>query len=247
MRIRATARVAQTLLLVVEDITAERERRSVIEAVVEDRRRIAQEIHDGVIQNLAGLRFKIEHGHRLADTAPERLHAELDQLQEIVGASIIEMRRSILALRPVSLDEQGFLPALQKFVAAFGERRGVNVSLSVNGSPERLPFALELTLFRVIQEALNNAGKHAQAGNVWIELDLQAPDTVAATIRDDGQGFDPASLAQDLHAGHLGLQQMRERVEQAQGSLDIQSRPGQGCLVRVSLPLRQVFAGTAGG
>jgi two-component system sensor histidine kinase UhpB len=216
---------------------AEKQRLAEAEAIAEERRRIAQEIHDGLIQNLAGLRFRFRHWHRLLDTDPAQMHAELDELQEILGASINEMRRSIFALRPTVLDEHGFFPTLRKFASDFGEHYRLRVKLQTCGPEERLPLSLELTLFRVIQEALHNVSKHAQAEAVWIALDLAATDAITLTIRDDGQGFDPASLGQAARRGHLGLKQMRERVENANGTLLIQSQPGGGTEVRAVLPL----------
>ena len=224
------------IALIVEDITVEKERRSVEEAIAVERRRIAREIHDGMIQNLAGLRFRARYWHRLIDADPAQMHAELDQLQEIVSACISEMRRSILALRPVTLQEQGFFPALRQLISDFCEHRHLCSDLHVSGPEERLSLPLESILFRVVQEALSNVGKHAQASTVQITLDLRAADLVSLTIQDDGQGFDPALLDQAVQYGHLGLRQMRERVEDANGTLSIQSRPGEGTEVQVVLP-----------
>ena len=227
------------IIFTIEDITAEKNRRSEEKAIAEERRRIAREIHDGLAQNLAALRFRDRLWHKLVDTDPAQMHAELDELREILSASIREVRRSIFALRPIALDELGFFPALHRFTAEFGEQYQLYVNLRIFGPEVRLPSSLELTLFRVVQEALNNVGKHAQASTVWIRLDVKATDAVALTIRDDGQGFDPASLSQAVRYGHLGLKQMRERVESASGTLSIQSQPGSGTKVRAVLPLEK--------
>ena len=227
-------------ILIVEDITTEKERRSVEEAIAQERHRIAQDIHDGLIQNLAGLRFRARYWHRLIDTDPAQMHAELDQLQEIVGTSIDEMRRSILALRPVALEEQGFFPALRQLISDFCKHRHLCADLQVSGSEERLPLTLEATLFRIAQEALSNVGKHAQANAVQIALDLEDADSISLIVRDDGRGFDPALLDQAFRYGHLGLRQMQERVERAGGTLVVHSQPGQGAEVRATLPLARV-------
>ncbi len=231
------------VILVVEDITAERIRRSEKEAIEEERRRIAQEIHDGLAQNLAALRFRARQWHKLVDADPPQMHAELDELRQILSDSIIEVRRSIFALRPIALEKQGFFPTLRSFAAGFGKHYQVRVNLNISGPRERLPTSLELTLIRVIQEALNNVGKHAQANAVWITLDIQVPGTTDATsaialnIRDDGKGFDLASLDHAAEYGHFGLKQMRERIEQVHGTLSIQSQPGSGTEIQVTLPL----------
>jgi PAS domain S-box-containing protein len=240
VRIHAASAVACDLsqvILVVEDITLEQARRSEEEAIAEERRRIAREIHDGLAQNLAALRLRAGHWHNLVDSDPLQMHTELDELREILSDSITEVRRSIFALRPVDLDRRGLFPALRSFTASFGEHYRMRVTLDISGPQNRLPESLELTLFRVIQEALNNVGKHAQASLVRITVDLEMADAVVVTIRDDGKGFDPAFLDRAVQYGHLGLKQMRERVERINGTLSIQSQPGSGTRIRVTLPL----------
>lgn len=220
-----------------QELRRYKQHRSVEEAIAEERRRIAQEIHDGLIQNLAGLRFRSRHWHRLIDTDPAQMHAELDEIQGIVSTSIDEMRRSILALRPVALEEQGFFPALRQLISDFCEHRQLCVNLQVCGAEASLPSSCELALFRIIQEALSNVDKHARASTVEIVLDLVAVDVVELTVRDDGQGFDPTELGQAMQHGHLGLEQMRERAETANGTLIVRSEPGRGTEIRVTLPL----------
>jgi PAS domain S-box-containing protein len=240
IRVSATGEAGHGLkhvILAIEDITAEKGRRSEGEAIAEERRRIAREIHDGLAQNLAGLRFEVGRWHKLVDEDPAQMHTELDSLQELLSQNIREVRRSIFALRPVALDEMGFYPTLQQFIGEFGEQNQLYVDLHVAGPQERLPAFLEPVLFRIIQEALNNVGKHAQASGVWIELNLESPEAVALRVRDDGVGFDPAILDQLFQRGHLGLKQMRERVENLKGAFDLHSQPGSGTEIHVVLPL----------
>lgn len=226
------------VILTLEDTTAEKARRSEEEAIAEERRRIAREIHDGVAQDLAGLRFRVRLWHNLVDDNPAQMHTELDGLREVLGKNIREVRRSIFALRPVALDELGFYPALHQFVDEFAEQNQLHINLRITGPPEQLPNFLEPVLFRMIQEALNNVGKHAQAQMVWLTLDLTSPDVIALHIQDDGVGFDPAMLEQMARSGHLGLKQMRERVEKLNGTLDLHSQRGTGTAIHAVLPLR---------
>jgi signal transduction histidine kinase len=165
------------------------------------------------------------------------MHTELDELRDILSDSITEVRRSIFALRPVDLDKRGLFPALRLFATSFGEHYRMRVTLDISGSQDRLPQALELTFFRVVQEALNNVGKHAQASLVRIGVDFEMDDTVVVTIQDDGKGFELASLDRAVQYGHLGLRQMQERVERVNGTFSIQSLPGAGTEIRVTLPL----------
>jgi PAS domain S-box-containing protein len=230
---------ANHMVITVEDISAEKQRRSEREAIDEERRRIAREIHDGVAQDLAALRLKTALWHDWVDHDPAQMHAELDALQDALDATIEEIRRSIFALRPVALDEADFFSALRQYVADFGDGCQVYATLEIHGSEARLPAALELRLFRIVQEALNNVAQHARASLASVELDLTGERAITLTIRDNGEGFDPAVLKSAARAGHLGLKQMRERVEEAHGTLQIGSQPGQGTLVQAVFPLEE--------
>ena len=150
-----------------------------------------------------------------------------------------EVRRSIAALRPVLLDEAGFFPALRQLIADVGEQYKLEIGLEISGPEARLPDSLEHALFRFIQEGLNNVAKHAQARRVWISLNLEARERLTLTLRDDGAGFDLARLDSFHRTGHLGLRQMRERIEQAGGTLSVSSQPGEGVALQVTLPLTQ--------
>jgi PAS domain S-box-containing protein len=224
-------------VLIVEDITVEKERRSEEEAIAEERRRIAHEIHDGLAQNLASLRMRASLWRALLAKDPAKMQAELDQMQTLLSASIRDVRRSIFALRPIDLEELGFYPALQRFTEDFGEQNQLHVDLRILGSPDNLPASLEPVLFRIIQEAMHNVSKHTQANTIWINLNLEADDRVTLQIRDDGLGFDLSCLNQFVRDGHLGLQQMRERVENLQGTFLLRSQVNQGTEIEINLPL----------
>jgi two-component system sensor histidine kinase DegS len=242
VRMSATPEMEASLnrmIVTVEDITLEKQRQAEAEAIEAERRRIAHEIHDGLAQDLAALRFKATLWHDLVDKSPSQMHSELDGLVEILNGSIREVRRSIFALRPLALDELGFFPALRQFASNFGEQYQLQIKLRISGPEARLPHSLELPLFRIIQESLNNIRKHAQANTVQIQMDLEQVDKINLTIQDDGAGFDITSLEQMFREGHVGLKQMRERVQSINGLLSIQSEAGQGTRVEVALPLGQ--------
>ncbi len=231
------SRRSQTAIVIVEDITTEKAWRSEEEAIAEERRRIAHEIHDSLAQDLAALRMRARLWHRLVDESPQRMHGEIDALRDLLSANIREVRRAIFALRPVALDELGFSTALRRFAAEFAEQNQVDVDLRVDGEEVRLPAVLEAVLFRIIQEALHNVARHAQASTVWVELNLEESGAVHLTIRDDGRGFDPAILEQAARGGRVGLRQMRERVAALKGTFALHSAPGQGTEIRITLPL----------
>ncbi len=224
------------MIVAVEDITAQRERRSEAEAIDAERLRIAQEMHDGVAQDLAALRLKLSLWRDWVKTEPERMQDELNQTRDTLDAAIDDIRRSIYALRPLALDEVGLLAALPRYVADFNDQNDVYVDVQIDVAGESLPVALELPLFRVIQEALNNVAQHAGASLAWVRLEA-AEDGITLTIRDNGRGLDVASLAGAGRSGHLGLIQMRERIEQAGGQLTVASQPDKGTEIRVDLPL----------
>jgi signal transduction histidine kinase len=240
VRISATAEEGSGLsriIFVIEDITAEKERRTEEEAIAEERRRIAREIHDGLAQDLASLRFRARLWHQLVDEDPARMHVELDGLRELLSREIREVRRSIFALRAVALDELGFYPALEQFAQGFGEQNQLHVELRISGPQHRLPPSLEPVLFRIVQEALNNVGKHARAETAWVTLDLRGEASLTLTVRDDGVGLDPSVLDGAVRLGHLGMKQMRERVEALDGDFGIESQASVGTTIRVVLPL----------
>jgi PAS domain S-box-containing protein len=233
----------QRIIFAVEDITAEKSRRSEEEAIAEERRRMAREIHDGLAQNLASLRLRARLWHNIIDQNPDQMHAEVDAVRALLGEQIQDVRRSIFALRPVPLDQLGFFPALRQFIRDFGEQNQLHTDLHIVGSEERLPSRLEPVLFRIVQEGLNNVSKHAQASTVWIELDLDQAASLILVMRDDGIGFDPKQLARAARLGHLGLRQMQERVEELGGQFLLQVRPEKGTEIRVVLPAPYVPGG----
>ncbi len=229
----AAGRDPRRCILVVEDLTAEKARRSEEEAIAEERRRIAREIHDGLAQDLAALRLQVRRWQTLVEQDPPQAKVELEALYHLLGEKIREVRRAIFALRPVALEELGFWGALERFLGEFGEQNQLHISLEVEGDRSALPAALEPALFRILQEGLHNVARHACARTVWVRFDLTTG--VRLTLRDDGVGFDPADLPRLEREGHLGLRQMRERLEALGGRIEVRSRPGEGTEVVVEV------------
>ncbi len=218
-------------------------------AIAEERNRIAREIHDGIAQNLAFLGLKADLCLILMDhlsaSGPDadRLRSELSAIKEGLRENIRGVRRSIFALRPLELERLGFVSALSKFAEGFGEQNGLAIQLNIVGDETALPSQLEPPLFRAVQEALNNVGKHAAAGNVWIDLDLTGLDEVALSLRDDGRGFDTDLLPDAPLKGHRGVAQMGEKMASLGGSFSIESASGRGTRLQIKLPIkRQVYS-----
>ncbi len=224
------------MIVTVEDITSTEQRRTEAEAIDAERRRIAHEIHDSVAQSLAGLRFKSALWSHRAAAAPPGMSAALDELLDVLKTAITDLRRSIFALRPLDLETLGLVPALAQLIEDFGDQGQLAARFEVSGDQIALPADYELPLFRIVQQGLNNIDQHAQASTVLVCLSVDETGSVRVSVQDNGCGFDPHQLSQIDRDSHFGLQQMRERIVDRGGSLDIHSAPGQGTNLIITLP-----------
>jgi PAS domain S-box-containing protein len=201
-------------------------------AVMEERARLARELHDSVTQSLFSMNLLAEAGQRLAESGDvARLEAYLQRLGEMSHQSLKEMRLLVHELRPLALEKHGLLGALQRRLDAVEARAGVDARLLVEGTIQ-VPYPAEEHLYRIAEQALNNALKHAGARTLTVRLATR-DGGLAMTIVDDGRGFDP-EVAGD-GAGQ-GLISMRERAAQIGGTLTVTSAPGQGTTIAVRLP-----------
>jgi PAS domain S-box-containing protein len=208
-------------------------------AALEERHRIARDLHDSVSQSLFSLTLHTRTAElalaRAGLEADSELGRPLQQVSELSRGALAEMRALIFELRPGALSEEGLGAALSKHSAAVTAREGLEISVQI--PEERLPLAVahEEHLYRLAQEALHNAVKHAQAKHAWVEL-MAGDDKVVLTVGDDGVGFDPA----EPHPGHFGLETMRERASRIGAEMSLESAPGAGTrvLVQVAAPPR---------
>lgn len=210
-------------------------------AIIEERTRIAREIHDGLAQDLTYLVLKISAAQKLAGQGKfKELRKELDEISDQLRRDMRDVRHTIFALRPLDIETEGFIPALTQFVKEFGMSTEIETQLVTQGEASHLSPKLETALFRLTQEALNNVRKHARAKHVQIELIFEPPHAARLRVRDDGIGFDPVKALSAARArGSVGLVQMRERAERAGGTFTLDTAPGQGTEIRVELPLRE--------
>jgi signal transduction histidine kinase len=216
-----------------------REERAIYEleqAIAEERARIARDIHDGLAQTLAFRRMRVDLWLDWLDQEPERLRAELQALKPALREQIAELRRAIFALRPIAFDELGFVGGLHRYIVEFGTQQGWATEVDLGALSAFLTPQLEATLFRLVQEALTNVAKHAQATAVTV-TSAGVDDGLQMVIRDNGLGFAPGTAEGD--GSQLGLRQMRERLTALHGRLTILSQPGAGAELRVWLPLRR--------
>jgi len=201
-------------------------------AVVEERQRMARDLHDSAIQALYGLVLSAEGAARkLAEGKVGLVGDRLQEIRRTAHAALHEMRSLIFELRPPDLEKEGLVAALRARLESVEDRAGVRTSLEVEGDG-RLAHNLEAGLYRVVQEALNNALKHSGAEQVTVSLNI-GPEQVALEVADDGIGFD--TQAAQSGAG-LGLRGMVERAQELGGTLSFQSGPGQGTRLRLEVP-----------
>jgi signal transduction histidine kinase len=202
-------------------------------AVLEERQRLARDLHDSVAQAIYSITLHAEAARRQLSAGDLRVTAEyLHELQDAAQEALEEMRRLIFELRPPILEQAGLAAALQARLDAVEGRSKLETELIVEGAGE-LPAPVEQALYRIAQEALNNTLKHARARRVSVTLRHMGA-RVVLELSDDGAGFDPAAASQ---AGRLGLRGIAERVAQLDGRVQIDSAPGKGTRLRVELPL----------
>jgi signal transduction histidine kinase len=197
---------------------------------VQERQRLARDLHDSVSQALYAIVLDIATAQRIGGADPTRLQAILRDAQALAEAGLAEMRALIFELRPEFLSQEGLVAALQRQVAAVRARHQLSIAVVAEDEPEAVP-AVKEALYRVGQEALNNVAKHAGAHAVVITLEANAGELVLR-VRDDGRGFDAANS----FPGHLGLRSMRERAASVGGVIAISSAPGKGTEVTVRVP-----------
>ncbi len=208
--------------------------RQVFQIIEEERMRIARDMHDGPAQSMANLVLQAEVLERLLLRDPGAVVAELIDFKSVVREALDETRRLIFDLRPMTLDDLGLVPTLRRYVKEYSEKSGIVARFHLVGEERRLPGNYEAVLFRIIQEALTNARKHASAHGVDVTLTLQ-PHRAVAVVKDDGEGFDvTATEARQGRTRNLGLISMRERADLEKGALEIRSQLGKGTEVRVT-------------
>jgi signal transduction histidine kinase len=200
----------------------------VVAAQETERRRIARELHDETGQALTSMLLGLRATEEAKDDETRR--AALASLRELATATLQDVRRLAVELRPRALDDFGLEPALERLIEAFRERSGLEAEFEARIG-DRLPSEVETALYRIVQEALTNIAKHARATTVSV-LVARKSGSVTAVIEDDGVGFSPEEPGEGL-----GLVGMRERVELLGGRLALESRPGAGTTVAAEVPL----------
>ncbi len=204
-----------------------------------ERQRIAQDMHDGTSQLLIGSMLELKSARQQIQGGKLDLaETSLQTVQDILHRVEAEIKRVIHDLRPPTLDALGLAPALRRHAERFERYTGIPCTVQIFGQPVRLSAQVEISVYRLMQEALQNISSHAQAGCADVIIAF-APRTLKLTVFDDGQGFD-LLVVQQNKKGSLGLLGMRERAESLGGRLTVQTEPGQGTRVELLVPVQQL-------
>lgn len=211
---------------------------NIIQSQESERLRISLQMHDGPAQAMSNLVLRAEICQRLIDHDLDQARAELNSLKTAINSTLQDTRKFIFDLRPMTLDDLGLVPTMRRYATQFGEKSGVEVNLMIQNMEQRLPSHYEVTLFRFIQEALNNVAKHAGANQVRVLLD-GASHTLQIMIEDDGAGFHVTeTLANASARRNMGIASMRQQIEVLlRGEFGIESAIGRGTRVAATIPL----------
>ncbi|PLT31059.1 sensor histidine kinase [Peribacillus deserti] len=213
----------------------------IIEAQEEERKKLSREIHDGPAQMLANVMMRSDLIDRVfRERSVEEGLKEVKDLKRMVRNALYEVRRIIYDLRPMALDDLGLVPTLRKYLQTIEEYNNtVRITFTNLGEEKRLPSKMEVALFRLIQESVQNALKHAQPNTIHIKME-SLKDRVTVVVKDDGVGFDSSAKKE----GSFGLIGMGERVELLEGNLSIDSNIGAGTVIIIQVPIKVSTAAT---
>jgi signal transduction histidine kinase len=236
-RVRAYQTVGPQAALALENLRlVEEARRS---AELGERKRLAHEIHDTLIQGFASIVMNLEAAEGSLERNPASARSHMGEARRTARENLAEARRIVWALQPEALEQAPLPEALARLVQKWSEGRSPTAGVTVTGTPRPLPPEAEVTLLRAAQEALTNIRKHARANRAVLTLSYME-DRVSLDVRDDGVGFDPNGMhavSAKGGASGFGLKAMRERVERSGGALLIESEPGRGTALVVELPV----------
>ena len=199
------------------------------------RQGLVRKMHDSVASSISNFILQAEICQRFFDVNPDRARTELNALKSSAGSTFSNVKDFIFDLRPMMLDDLGVIPTLRRYAESFQEKNGIPVPITVTGVERRLESHIEVTVFRNVQELLQNAMTHAQATQIQIQVDM-GQEQVTAVVEDNGGGFNVDDVLNGSNKT-IGLATLRERTEMLGGELNIQSNLGQGTRIEFSIPI----------
>lgn len=210
----------------------------IIEAQEDERKRFAREIHDGPAQSMSNIVIKAEICEKLLDKNILEAKKELQNLKKVMRDSLQEVRKIIYNLRPMALDDLGLLPTLERYVISFKEDTGIDVTFKAKNVGENLKPIISLTVFRIVQEALNNVLKHSRSKFASVFLE-RVDQNLSIVLFDNGIGFNTKDIrmTNSDSTGGFGLFSMKERVALLEGEIEIVSEVGKGTTIKILIPL----------
>jgi signal transduction histidine kinase len=219
----------------------EQEKNRMMEIQEEARKKLARDLHDGPTQSVAAIAMRLNFARRLMERDTNATAEELSKIEDLARRTTKEIRHMLFTLRPLVLESQGLIAALDAMAEKMNET--YNQEVIIDADPEVIPqleMGRQTIIFYIVEEAVNNARKHAQAAHVWVRIKPVDQDLVLLEIQDDGIGFDVSSVDSSYdQRGSLGLINMRERAELVNGLLHIESSEGEGTRIQVVIPITE--------
>jgi len=225
-----------------QDIVDEREH--MIEYQEEARKKLARDLHDGPTQSVSAIAMRVNMAQRILAKDPKAVAEELVRIEDLARRTTKEIRHMLFTLRPLVLESQGLEAALKSMAEKMKETFSQNVQISVQENVlQNLEVGKQSVIFYIVEEAVNNARKHARAEHIWVSLRTVEKEIALLEVRDDGVGFDVAAVYRAYdQRGSLGMVNLNERTELVNGVLDLKSTPGKGTRVLVYIPLTEEAA-----
>ncbi|HXV99768.1 MAG TPA: sensor histidine kinase, partial [Anaerolineae bacterium] len=209
----------------------------IIEADEEARKELARDLHDGPTQSIAAIAMRINFIRSLMTRDPETALNELEKVEVLAKQTSKDIRGMLFTLRPLVLETQGLTAAVETVITRLQENDGLNVKLSGGENGDLLSDSAQSVVFSIVEEALGNARKYAEAEQILVRF-WREDNLFVAMVKDNGKGFDVQDVNADYSSrGSLGMINMRERADRIDGSLKLESAPGQGTTVTLVVPL----------
>ncbi|MEJ2209047.1 MAG: GAF domain-containing sensor histidine kinase [Anaerolineae bacterium] len=218
------------------------ERDKIIIKEEEARHKLARDLHDGPTQDVAAIAMRLNFARLLIERDPGRARAELERLEDLAHRTVKEIRSMLFTLRPIILETEGLVAALNQYAENLQENDGLPIRVQAENYQDRLDSETQGVVFAILEEAINNARKHAQASIIQVRLRVER-DLFVAQVTDDGCGFDVQAVESNYSSrGSLGMINLRERAELVGGTLNIESSPGRGTRITLLVPLQEEVA-----